>query len=285
MNKYLPLLLLFLCIDSVAIHKTATNKKRTPVAKKQTDSRTIIFDATNVLFQENKSGFVEKIGMGRLTSYAITHWKNPGHTTLDTLDKISRLPNQKPPVSFTICSRTMPRCIVELQQGTKTCAQVQMELEQCIEQLAQEKYFGSEKERKIVQEIITLILNPDEVSLLTKPVKPMVKMMKKLKNDGHNLYLFANVPQEIFTSLKKTHPEIIQLFDGVVISSQVKMVKPDPNIFKYLISKHKLTPEKCIIIDEQKESIHIAQELGMKGIVYKKPQKVACKMKKFGITV
>ena len=113
----------------------------------------------------------------------------------------------------------------------------------------------------------------------------MVKMVEKLKKNGHHLYLFANVPQEIFTSLKKTHPEIIQLFDGVVISCQVNMVKPDPNIFKYLISKHKLTPEKCIIIDEQKESIHVAQGLGMKGIVYKKPQKVICKMKKFGITV
>jgi len=77
----------------------------------------------------------------------------------------------------------------------------------------------------------------------------------------------------------------MQLFDIIVVSSQVKMVKPEAAIFNHLISEHNLNPANCILIDDLEESAATARSLGMEAIVFDKISHVTSKLKKCGVKI
>ncbi|MNT59631.1 Alpha-D-glucose-1-phosphate phosphatase YihX [compost metagenome] len=62
--------------------------------------------------------------------------------------------------------------------------------------------------------------------------------------------------------------EQAELFDVVVLSSDIGMTKPNPAIFEFTATKLGLLPEECIMIDDLLLNIEGAQQTGMKGVVY-----------------
>ena len=57
-------------------------------------------------------------------------------------------------------------------------------------------------------------------------------------------------------------------FDGVVVSSDVKMIKPNPEIYQYILKTYHLNPEESLFVDDMKENIEAAKALGIHGIVF-----------------
>ncbi len=57
-----------------------------------------------------------------------------------------------------------------------------------------------------------------------------------------------------------------QLFDEVVMSYEVGVVKPDPLMYQTLINRLGLLPEECLYIDDQIRYVEGATKLGMIGI-------------------
>src|SRR5437762_14211280 len=113
----------------------------------------------------------------------------------------------------------------------------------------------------------------------------MILLAQKLKQKGHSLYLCANIPDEYYAVLQKKYPHILALFDGIVISSHIKRVKPDNAMFQHLITTHKLNPKECILIDNCKNNISTAESLGMRGVVYEKMSGVNQFLRKQGISL
>lgn len=60
-----------------------------------------------------------------------------------------------------------------------------------------------------------------------------------------------------------------QMFDKVILSYQVGMIKPFPSIYQLMAQRLNLSPEDCLMIDDVEENIVGASKAGMKGIVYK----------------
>lgn len=58
------------------------------------------------------------------------------------------------------------------------------------------------------------------------------------------------------------------LFDEVIFSGDINIVKPDPKIFKLMAQKLELKPEECVMIDDRPENINGARIAGMHGIVF-----------------
>ena len=53
------------------------------------------------------------------------------------------------------------------------------------------------------------------------------------------------------------------------ISSEEKVIKPEPEIYQRLFTKFNLKPEECIFTDDRVENIEGGSRLGMDGIVFK----------------
>ncbi len=260
---------------------TATSS--TPIETK--DQPIIIFDLVNVLFKENYAGFAQKIGYGLLASYAVTHWRNPGHRCLDMLHTISDSAEQKPHLRITLNNRTMPRCIVELYEGKKTCAEIKDEIRNAIEELDNNKFFVSSKEKSIMRSIIDLTFDPTVTASITEPIKQMISLAQKLKQNGYSVYLLTNIPDEFYTVLQNNHPSVITLFDGIVVSSHIKTAKPNKEAFEHLLTAHNLNPTSCILVDNNPENVSTAKSLGMKAIVHEKASNTIQYLKKCGVRV
>ncbi len=95
----------------------------------------------------------------------------------------------------------------------------------------------------------------------------MLEIIQDLKKKGVGVYGLTNWPAETFDEARRRFKTIASI-DNIVVSSHVKLAKPEPAIYELLLSKYNLKPEECVFIDDRKDNVVTAIRLGMSGIVY-----------------
>ena len=95
----------------------------------------------------------------------------------------------------------------------------------------------------------------------------MLDLILDLKSKGVGVYGLTNWPAETFTEARRRFKTLANI-DKYVVSSSVKLAKPEPAIYQLLLSKYNLNPQDCVFIDDRKDNVNAAQALGMKGIVF-----------------
>lgn len=94
----------------------------------------------------------------------------------------------------------------------------------------------------------------------------LVEYLKRMKQD-YKIGLLSNVGRDVMDHLFSP-AEQAALFDTVVLSSDIGMTKPNPEIFEFTAKKLGVLPEECIMIDDLLVNIEGARQAGMKGVVY-----------------
>ncbi|MBR4794204.1 MAG: HAD family phosphatase [Bacteroidaceae bacterium] len=95
----------------------------------------------------------------------------------------------------------------------------------------------------------------------------MLELIQDLKSKGVGAYGLTNWPAETFDEARRRFKTIASI-DNIVVSSHVKLAKPEPAIYQLLLSKYNLNPEECVFIDDRKDNVDTAIRLGMNGIVF-----------------
>lgn len=103
------------------------------------------------------------------------------------------------------------------------------------------------------------------VSLL-KPIPGMIELLGKLKNDGYRLYITSNMDLLHSSQIKKM--EIAKFFDGMIFSSEIKVIKPAKEFYEAALEKFGVKPEETLFIDDLKENIEGAKKCGIDGLVF-----------------
>lgn len=109
----------------------------------------------------------------------------------------------------------------------------------------------------------------DLVTKWDQPIVPMpgmYELAEELKNGGYGVYLLSNATLR----QREYWPRIpaSRFFDGTLISADVKLVKPQPEIYTLLCEKFGLTASECFMIDDVPQNIEGAFEAGMSGFVF-----------------
>lgn len=73
---------------------------------------------------------------------------------------------------------------------------------------------------------------------------------------------------ELLRKMLAGHWRMDGAFDQIVISWEVRMIKPDPDIFHYTLQKLGCAPEEAIFIDDKTVNVEGAQALGMQAILF-----------------
>ena len=107
-----------------------------------------------------------------------------------------------------------------------------------------------------------------------------IKVLNLLKQQNYKCYVLSNWSRETFENLDKEYP-FLKKFDGLLISGNEKMVKPDKEIYSLAIERFNLTPKKTIFIDDKVENINAANNLGFKTIHLDKPELIIDKINQF----
>lgn len=92
------------------------------------------------------------------------------------------------------------------------------------------------------------------------------EVLSKLKSEDYNLYILSNSCLKFRSILKKQR--FYSYLDGILLSSEEKMLKPDTEIFKLMCDRYELNPSESLFIDDIKANVDGAISAGLKGEVY-----------------
>ncbi len=98
----------------------------------------------------------------------------------------------------------------------------------------------------------------------------------------YNLYGLTNWSAETFPIAYEKY-NFFKIFKGIVVSGEEKLVKPNPDIYKILLSRYKLNPENSLFIDDLLKNIEAAKTLKINTIHYKNDINLQNELVKFGI--
>ena len=126
-----------------------------------------------------------------------------------------------------------------------------LSFDQVAEELA--AYRGVEPE--FAREMITIAIGKQET------IRPTEKLIDELKAAGYKLYVLSNMSREFIDYLRKQ--KVYENFDGDVVSCEVGIVKPMPEIYDLLLKRFDLDPAETIFIDDRKENVDAAAAKGI----------------------
>ena len=97
-----------------------------------------------------------------------------------------------------------------------------------------------------------------------EPVEPMIEMLERAPELGVPTALISN-------SWVMDHyaDEIRELFDVVVISAEVGLHKPQPEIFLLAAERLGVEPQDCVFVDDLRENCEGAEAVGMTAILHR----------------
>jgi len=110
------------------------------------------------------------------------------------------------------------------------------------------------------------LLDAVRASLHTKP--DTVALLEKLSARSVPLYCLSNMSSDIFTYLRERH-SFWGAFRGIVISGELRMMKPEREIFEFLLQRYGLVAAHTIFVDDNRPNIEAARELGIHGVWFK----------------
>lgn len=94
-------------------------------------------------------------------------------------------------------------------------------------------------------------------------IAPTEELIHDLKAASYRLYVLSNMSKEFIAFLRKV--PVYRYFDGEVVSCEEGVCKPEAEIYRILLSRYELNPKETIFIDDRKENIEAAEQVGITG--------------------
>lgn len=98
------------------------------------------------------------------------------------------------------------------------------------------------------------------------PVDGMYELIGELKQKGFGIYLLSNASVRQHEYWPRI--PVSRFFDGKLISADVKLVKPQPEIYRLFCETFRLAPKECFFVDDTPQNIEGAFEAGMPGCIF-----------------
>lgn len=109
-----------------------------------------------------------------------------------------------------------------------------------------------------------------------------VEIMKRLKKAGYLLYGLSNWSAETFPIARKKY-DFFHLLDDAVISGEVGLIKPEPEIFELLLEKIGKPAHACVFIDDALANIEQAQKMGFVTVHFQSPEHLEEELHRLGV--
>jgi len=235
-------------------------------------TQAIIWDLGGVLFNPDKLTMAyNEIGLKDILWYSIRDFQNPKKIqrrvfeTLYTLDEGSsenasydnglRLPD--------IMCRWL-----EGKQNPKIMIDI---IYKKMDELEKQKFFVSSREKNVLKKVITTIFDPTILAKYMLPATKSYSLLKEImQHPDCEQYILSNWDPYSFAELyqSKHGLTIFNFFkpEHIFTSGTCGIIKPNTQIFDYILAKHNLNPAECIFIDDQIENIKAANACGIQTI-------------------
>jgi 2-haloacid dehalogenase len=98
-----------------------------------------------------------------------------------------------------------------------------------------------------------------------------VELLAELRATGLPLYALTNWSAETFV-LARERFEFLDWFDGLLVSGEERIIKPDPAIFELLLDRFGLDPGSTLYVDDSEANVAAAAALGLDAVRFTGPE-------------
>ena len=99
-----------------------------------------------------------------------------------------------------------------------------------------------------------------------EPIPGAMEFCEYVKKSGYGIYVLSNADNTFHDYFPRFAPEA--WFDGVMVSSDVHMIKPETKIYEHFLKTYRLIPEECLFVDDRPENIEGAKKAGIPGMIF-----------------
>lgn len=107
--------------------------------------------------------------------------------------------------------------------------------------------------------------------MLSGPIPETVEILARIKqNKSHRLYALTNWSHETFPyALDNFH--FLHWFEGVLVSGEEKLIKPDPKIYELILHKFEIDRSTALFIDDNIKNVKGAEAVGLRAVHFQSP--------------
>ncbi len=120
------------------------------------------------------------------------------------------------------------------------------------------------------------------MEMISGPVQGTVTILEKLVAAGWPVYGLTNFSAEKFRESCRAFP-FLKRFQGVVVSGEEGVLKPEPAIYRLLESRFDLDLSRALFIDDKPENVTGARETGLSALVFTTPTNLEADLSAAGV--
>jgi 2-haloacid dehalogenase len=115
------------------------------------------------------------------------------------------------------------------------------------------------------------------------PVPGSVELLGQLRSLGAvRLFALTNWSADTFHLARRGY-DFLDWFEAVVVSGEERLAKPDPQLFRLLLERHRLRPRSTVFIDDSPANIRAATALGLIGLLFTDADALRADLSRLGL--
>jgi len=113
-------------------------------------------------------------------------------------------------------------------------------------------------------------------------IEGTVALLEELRRAGTRLLALTNWSSETFPVARDTFG-FLEHFEGIVVSGEEGVGKPDPALFQILLERYALVPHQTVFIDDSAANVSAAAELGLVALRFSDPGRLRADLSRLGL--
>lgn len=109
-----------------------------------------------------------------------------------------------------------------------------------------------------------------------------VAVLDGLHAAGYRLYALTNWSRETFPHALQRYPFLAR-FDGILVSGEEGMAKPDPAIYRRLLARYDVQAGRAVFIDDTVRNVEAAARLGLHALHFRDAQALREDLARLGV--
>lgn len=119
--------------------------------------------------------------------------------------------------------------------------------------------------------------------MLAGPIHETVQILEHLhQQNNYRLYALTNWSHETFP-IAQARYDFLNRFEGILVSGEEKLAKPDPRIFRLLFARFGIQPEHALFIDDNPKNVDAAIQCGMHALRFHSSDQLHADLASLGI--
>jgi 2-haloacid dehalogenase len=118
---------------------------------------------------------------------------------------------------------------------------------------------------------------------ISGPIEPVHRIVEELDAAHVPLFAITNFSADFWAPFRETNSAFFARFRDIVVSGEVKLLKPDPAIYWLALDRFGVRPDEALFIDDRRINIGAAQAIGMHAQLFTDAEELRGRLRRDGL--